>query len=122
MPFFKKKPVIIEALQYLPEDADRMRDLAQWLHHYAAKFAFSHTRSIERLYCAHDFLSPVELPAVTKVVPGSDVYVFKLETLEGEMSASPGDWIVRGIKGEFYPVKPEIFAETYEVTEVTGGD
>lgn len=36
-----------------------------------------------------------------------------INTLEGPMSASPGDWIIRGVKGEFYPCKPEIFAETY---------
>lgn len=35
-------------------------------------------------------------------------------TLEGEMCASPGDWIIRGVKGEIYPCKPEIFAQTYE--------
>lgn len=35
-------------------------------------------------------------------------------TLEGDMAASPGDWIIKGIRGEFYPCKPEIFAATYE--------
>lgn len=35
-------------------------------------------------------------------------------TLEGQHEAAWGDWIVRGVKGEFYPVKPGIFAETYE--------
>ena len=40
-----------------------------------------------------------------------------IKTLEGEMRASLGDWIVRGIKGEIYPVKPDIFAETYEPVE-----
>lgn len=35
-------------------------------------------------------------------------------TLEGEMCAAPGDWIIRGIKGEIYPCKPDIFAATYE--------
>jgi hypothetical protein len=37
-----------------------------------------------------------------------------IQTLEGEMVASPGDWIIRGVQGEFYPCKPDIFAETYE--------
>jgi hypothetical protein len=37
-----------------------------------------------------------------------------IPTLEGEMLASPGDWIIKGIKGEFYPCKPDIFAATYE--------
>jgi len=38
----------------------------------------------------------------------------KIGTLEGTMSASPGDYIVKGIEGEFYACKPEIFKKTYE--------
>lgn len=37
-----------------------------------------------------------------------------IPTLEGTMTASPGDWIIRGVAGEIYPCKPEIFFETYE--------
>jgi len=37
-----------------------------------------------------------------------------IETLEGVMLASPNDWIIRGVKGEFYPCKPDIFEATYE--------
>jgi hypothetical protein len=37
-----------------------------------------------------------------------------IQTLEGEMRAEMGDWIIRGIKGEYYPCKPDIFALTYE--------
>lgn len=42
---------------------------------------------------------------------------FEIETLEGTMTASPGDWIIRGVKGEFYPCKPDIFEATYEPAE-----
>lgn len=42
----------------------------------------------------------------------------EINTLEGTMRANPGDWIVTGIKGEKYPVRPDIFAETYEPIEV----
>jgi hypothetical protein len=38
----------------------------------------------------------------------------RIVTLEGEMRAEFGDWIIKGVQGEFYPRKPEIFAETYE--------
>lgn len=38
----------------------------------------------------------------------------KIPTLEGTMTAQPGDWIIRGTRGEFYPVKPEPFADTFE--------
>ena len=37
-----------------------------------------------------------------------------IETLEGSMRADPGDWIIKGINGEFYPCKPDIFKKTYE--------
>lgn len=37
-----------------------------------------------------------------------------ISTLEGVILASPGDWLVRGVRGEVYPVKPDIFAATYE--------
>ena len=40
-----------------------------------------------------------------------DVYI---ETLEGVMHASPGDWIITGVNGEKYPCKPDIFKKTYE--------
>lgn len=41
-----------------------------------------------------------------------------IRTLEGTMEAQPGDWIIRGIADEFYPCKPNIFEETYELAEV----
>lgn len=48
----------------------------------------------------------------------SGMPVFFIETLEGEMLVSEGDWIITGIKGEMYPCKPDIFEATYEkVTE-----
>lgn len=37
-----------------------------------------------------------------------------IATLEGEMTASKGDWIIKGVQGEFYPCKPDIFEMTYE--------
>lgn len=47
----------------------------------------------------------------------SDLYI---PTLEGEMVARPGDWIIRGVADEFYPCKPDIFEATYE--PVTRGE
>lgn len=37
-----------------------------------------------------------------------------IKTLEGNMIANPGDYIIKGVKGEFYPCKPDIFEQTYE--------
>lgn len=41
-----------------------------------------------------------------------------IPTLEGQMICSAGDYIIRGVKGEFYPCKPDIFKQTYEIEEV----
>lgn len=41
-------------------------------------------------------------------------YNLVLHTLEGDMHVSFGDWIIKGVKGEIYPCKPDIFEETYE--------
>ena len=42
--------------------------------------------------------------------------VMAIETLEGTMTANVGDWIIKGVAGEFYPCKPDIFEATYEPT------
>ncbi len=46
--------------------------------------------------------------------PNMDKAKVKIKTLEGDMIADDGDWIIRGIKGELYPCKPDIFAATYD--------
>lgn len=52
------------------------------------------------------------LPAVGGIFRvGDKIHIF---TLEGTMEASPGDWIIRGVKGELYPCKPDIFEATYD--------
>lgn len=51
------------------------------------------------------------------VGPRRGIYV---PTLEGSLFAAPGDWIIQGIAGEFYPCKPDIFAATYEAVESAG--
>ena len=42
-----------------------------------------------------------------------------IHTLEGDHHASPGDYIIKGVNGEFYPCKPDIFAKTYESATLT---
>ena len=46
-----------------------------------------------------------------------DTDILYIPTLEGEMAASVGDFIIRGVNGEFYPCKPDIFEKTYEAVE-----
>lgn len=49
------------------------------------------------------------------IFPGfNDIYI---DTLEGKMMAEVGDWIIKGVNGEFYPCKPDIFEQTYERVE-----
>lgn len=45
---------------------------------------------------------------------GGDAPGYRITTLEGVMLARPGDYIIRGVKGELYPCKPDIFEATYE--------
>lgn len=63
-------------------------------------------------------LTPVNLSAIESFV-GGDLEIRAggavIATLEGAMHASIGDWIIRGVKGEFYPCKPDIFEATYEI-------
>jgi len=47
-----------------------------------------------------------------------DKPVLIIPTLEGELTASVGDYIIKGVKGEFYPCKPEIFEQTYEIVKL----
>ena len=46
--------------------------------------------------------------------PGGEITGLRIYTLEGDMKADFGDWIIQGIQGEFYPCKPDIFEKTYE--------
>lgn len=83
---FRKKPAEIEALQFTGENADEV-------------VAFiGPTGSKESARCHGD---------------GPPWLIF-IDTLEGRMCAGRNDWIIRGVKGEFYPCKPDIFEETYE--------
>lgn len=50
--------------------------------------------------------------------PSDGAYV---QTLEGRMFVSPGDWIITGVKGEKYPCKPDVFAQTYEPADADEG-
>lgn len=50
-----------------------------------------------------------------KVINYPDGKVMEIHTLEGVMRTEPGDYVIRGVKGEIYPCKPDIFEETYEM-------
>ena len=90
---FTKKPVTIEAIQWTGKN---LREV----------IAFTDgppdTRSMH---------AGMAWEAYTDLVAREGL---KIYTLEGKMLANPGDWIIRGVKGEYYPCKPDIFAATYE--------
>ena len=95
MPKYRKKPVEIEAVQWTGANAEEV-----------IGFAYSD----DRWKAGID--SPlVDGPSIGYTVPTGELHI---PTLEGEMTAKPGDYIIRGIKGELYPCKPDIFAATYE--------
>ena len=87
MSSFRKKPVVIEAIQWTGDN------------------------SMEVLDFGNDGPMPLWGDDFTVDMDKSEVYIL---TLEGKHTATKGDWIIRGIKGEFYPCQPDIFEATYE--------
>lgn len=65
----------------------------------------------------HEVLDFISTRAARWVQSSHQGPLIIIRTLEGEMAALPGDWIICGIKGEYYPCKPGIFAETYDLVE-----
>lgn len=86
---FRKKPVVIEAVQFTGEN---------------------------HMAIAAQLLREGELRPFTEPY-GMQLFI---ATREGTMAANVGDWIIRGVAGEFYPVKPDIFAATYEQVDPEG--
>lgn len=92
---YRKLPVVIEAVRYTGDNAGEIE-------RFIGKALREHGRA------------PTQL--------GGALYV-EIETPEGRMRAGAGDWIIRGVKGEFYPCKDEIFRATYEsVSEIEDDD
>jgi hypothetical protein len=85
---YRKKPVVIEAVQFTGHNQD------------------------EVLHLIYPQMSKVGLEGAKTM--GLPVVI---ETLEGTLTASPGDFIIKGVQGEFYPCKPDIFEATYEKVE-----
>ncbi len=57
---------------------------------------------------------PPEFSGLHSVALINEREQLQIKTLEGDMAANDGDWIIKGVNGEFYPCKPDIFAKTYE--------
>lgn len=92
MPKYRKKPVEIEAFKY---DGDLIGSDGKY---YVPDWAVIAFKSRELFY-KPGFNSPSEL---------------YIKTLEGDMHVSVGDYVIKGVQGELYPCKPDIFEQTYE--------
>ena len=87
---YRKKPVIIEAIQFTDSD-ERVQELIE--------------------FARENFTPHGDLEHYTYAV---------IKTLEGDHRADIGDYIIKGVQGEFYPCKPDIFNTTYEAVEEEG--
>lgn len=102
---YRKKPVEIEAM-ILPVDATPAQaiEVYQWVE--------GHIGSTQPTGDG-----PGCSPTGTGVTIDPADGLMVIRTLEGDMKVSLGDYIIRGVQGEFYPCKPDIFAATYEPVE-----
>ena len=64
---------------------------------------------------------PISEVGKFKVSSENGQYYLIIPTLEGDMKAVAGDWIIKGVKGEYYPCKPDVFKSTYNVVEDNNG-
>lgn len=87
MALYRKKPVVVEARQLTKKNYTEVLD---WVNG-------GPTLAIDRI-----------------AFHGSGEINVTIRTLEGVMRANVGDWVIKGVNGEFYPCKPDIFEKTYE--------
>ena len=87
---YRKKPVVIEAIQYTGTNVEEVKN-------------FTNNNCKVEIYDA-GYQARFTFPVAKITIP----------TLEGEMEANVNDYIIKGVKGEFYPCKPDIFEQTYE--------
>lgn len=96
---FRKKPVVVEAVRY--EGKGNMYPSAEGQYGQVPEWFWD---ALEN--------------KTAEFTNGRDPLV--IHTLEGDQTVSPGDWIIRGVQGELYPCKPDIFAATYDPVEEGG--
>lgn len=101
---YRKKPVEIEAMPFDGTNADRHAVFC-WIERNTLGSYDTNARDEKG-----DRIPAPESGVSIDAETGQMV----IATLEGEMSVSLGDYVIRGVQGEFYPVKPEIFTATYE--------
>ena len=99
---YRKKPVVIEAVQWTGDNEEEIKRFAP----VAAVFKYIMSNDKSTSLC-------MEKPQSGYI----EATTLEINTLEGVMQASLGDYIIRGVNGEYYPCKPDIFEKTYEKTD-----
>jgi hypothetical protein len=106
---YQKKPVVIEAALWNGRHLGDVDDNGRVIPRTRPPWFPAITRDV----------TGQGLAFLTNAKPGevySEADRLLIVTPEGVMTASPGDWIIRGVVGELYPCKPDIFVQTYEAT------
>lgn len=112
---YRKKPVEIEAMRFGPTPAEG-HFLSDWMEHNLYPFLIGNATEPETLRYPDQVEGDNSRPDKGHYIDPATGDLM-IRTLEGDMHATPGDWIIRGVQGEFYPCKPDIFAATYEAVE-----
>lgn len=116
MPLYRKKPVTIEAMHYIvglnhnrTVSMEEFRRLMTGTSKPSAEDQAEERNAVE----VQAFLKAggADFECINDAVDGPCILI---NTPEGQMKAAPGDWIIRGVKGEFYPIKSDVFEATYE--------
>lgn len=111
---YRKKPLMIEAVQW-PGTATAATPVIDWIlssggtARYSCGAPASPDCPTPQYHVTHHYCPSCPFNDAAEKI--------SIDTLEGVITASPGDWVIRGVQGEFYPCKPDIFAATYERAE-----
>jgi hypothetical protein len=106
---FRKKPIVIEAVQVTGTDYNGHRGCD---HANGSCTAWDGRPFSDMPHWLSEAIDTGKVKDHNR--GGTDYAQWDIETLEGVMTARPDDWIIQGVKGEIYPCKPDIFAATYD--------
>jgi len=118
---YRKKPVIIEAMQYprLGQGAEGPRmahDITSWMSGNLYPGLVGNALEPDTLRYPDQVDGDDSRPDKGWYIRPDDGALM-VRTLEGDMAVGPGDYVIRGVQGEFYPCKPDIFESSYERAE-----
>lgn len=109
---FKKKPVVIEATRW-EKNGDHPEDNTHWIAYPDSGEKFLSEGKVVRYYRRPDDYGDRVCERCGKTMHNHGW----IDTFEGGLVVCPGDWVITGVRGEYYPCKPDIFAATYEPEE-----